>query len=156
MRAQASWPGFRLWTEANRGWGKAFAKMKQVLLVDDDPSQLAVRQLLLSRSGIDSQLSTEARQALQLLRSEAGREAIGAVVTDHVMPEVDGVAFVREVRSFDPTIPVIVVSGLPDIDDAYDGLDVLILSKPCEPEALIATIRNALTRGQGGSSYKAS
>lgn len=130
--------------------------MKQVLLVDDDPSQLAVRQLLLSRSGINSQLSTDAKQALELLRSDAGREAIGAIVTDHVMPELDGVAFVREIRSFDPGIPVIVVSGLPDIDNAYEGLDVLVLAKPCEPEALIATVRNALTQAQRGSSYKAS
>jgi len=130
--------------------------MKQVLLVDDDPTQLAVRQLLLGREGIQSLLATEARTALALLNSDAGRETIGLVVTDHLMPEVNGAEFVREIRSFDPNLPIVVISGLPDAHNAYDGLDVLFLAKPCEPEDLIAIVRNALTRTPGGSAYLAS
>jgi DNA-binding NtrC family response regulator len=130
--------------------------MKQVLLVDDDPSQLAVRQLLLNRGGIESQLATEARQALALLKSDAGREAIGLVVTDHIMPEMNGAEFVREIRSFHPNLAVIVISGLPDAHSAYEGLDVLFLTKPCEPEDLIAIVRNALTTAANRSSYLAS
>ena len=130
--------------------------MKQVLLVDDDPSQLAVRQLLLARSGIESQVSTEARQALALLKSDAGRQTIGLVLTDHLMPEMNGAEFVREIRSFHPSLPVIVISGLPDAHNAYDGLEVLFLTKPCEPEDLIAIVRNALTPAADRSSYLAS
>ena len=130
--------------------------MKQVLLVDDDPSQLAVRQLLLSRGGIESQLATEARQALALLKSDAGRETIGLVVTDHLMPEMNGADFVREIRSFVPNLPVIVISGLPEAHDAYDGLEILFLAKPCEPEDLIAIVRNALTPASDRSSFVAS
>lgn len=121
--------------------------MKKVLLLDDDPAQLSVRQLLLERmGGIESQTATQAAAALQLLRSEGGRASIGAVVTDHVMPDMDGPEFVREVRAFDPHIPVIVVSGLPDADAAYAGLNVHFLMKPCEPSDLIAIIRSALDR----------
>jgi len=130
--------------------------MKQVLLVDDDPTQLAVRQLLLGREGIQSLLATEARTALALLNSDAGRETIGLVVTDHLMPEVNGAEFVREIRSFDPNLPIVVISGLPDAHNAYDGLDVLFLAKPCEPEDLIAIVRNALTRTPNGSASLAS
>ena len=130
--------------------------MKQVLLVDDDPSQLAVRQLLLSRGGIESQLATEARQALALLKSDAGRATIGLVVTDHLMPEMNGTDFVREIRSFVPNLPVIVISGLPEAHDAYEGLEVLFLAKPCEPEDLIAIVRNALTPASDRSSFVAS
>ena len=130
--------------------------MKQVLLVDDDPSQLAVRQLLLSRAGIESQLATEARQALALLKSDAGRATIGLVVTDHLMPEMNGADFVREIRSFVPNLPVIVISGLPEAHNAYDGLEILFLAKPCEPEDLIAIVRNALTPASDRSSFVAS
>ena len=130
--------------------------MKQVLLVDDDPSQLAVRQLLLSRAGIESQLATEARQALALLKSDAGRATIGLVVTDHLMPEMNGADFVREIRSSFPNLPVIVISGLPEAHNAYDGLEVLFLAKPCEPEDLIAIVRNALTPASDRSSFVAS
>jgi len=121
--------------------------MKKVLLLDDDSAQLSVRQLLLERmGGIESHTATQAEAALRLLRSDAGRASIGAVVTDHVMPDMDGPHFVREVRSFDPHIPVIVVSGLPDADTAYEGLNVHFLMKPCEPSDLIAVIRSALDR----------
>lgn len=119
--------------------------MKTVLLLDDDSAQLSVRQLLLERmGGIQSQTATNAEAALTLMRSDAGRASIGVVVTDHVMPDIDGPEFVRQVRSFDPRIPVIVVSGLPDADEAYEGLNVHFLMKPCEPADLIAIIRTAL------------
>ncbi len=123
--------------------------MKQVLLLDDDPSQLAVRQLLLQRmGGIESQIATEAHRALDLLRSESGHATIGVVITDHVMPNVDGSEFVRQLRSFNTDMPVIVVSGMPEADAAYAGLDVVFLMKPCEPEDLIAAVQNALERGR--------
>jgi len=118
--------------------------MKQVLLLDDDPTQLSVRQLLLRRGGVESQTSTSAVQALKLLRSERGRAAFGAVITDHIMPEVDGAEFVRRLRAFDRHIPVIVVSGLPDVEHSYFGLGVLFLMKPCDPEDLITLVKSAL------------
>jgi CheY-like chemotaxis protein len=118
--------------------------MKHVLLLDDDPVQLAVRQLLLRRGGIESQLCTTADEALQLLRSPSGQQNIGAVITDHLMPNMDGSEFVRQLRSFDSWMPVIVVSGLPDAETQYEGLNVHFLTKPCEPEDLIALIKSAL------------
>jgi DNA-binding NtrC family response regulator len=122
--------------------------LKQVLLVDDDPAQLSVRQLLLKRHDVVCQLASGAQTALALLRSPAGQQSIGAVVTDHLMPDMDGAAFVRELRSFDAEIPVIVISGLPDAQDAYNGLQVRFLAKPCEPEELIASVKHALLDGE--------
>src|SRR5262249_50751307 len=119
--------------------------MKQVLLLDDDPTQLSVRQLLLRRGGIESQIATSALQALTLLASEPGRAAIRAVITDHIMPVIDGAEFVRRLRAFDPHIPVIVVSGLLEAEDAYRGLNITFLTKPCEPDDLIATVKSALS-----------
>ncbi len=119
--------------------------MKQVLLLDDDPAQLSVRQLLLLRiGGIESQIATNARSALALLRSDFGRATIGVVITDHIMPEMDGPVFVRQLRAFDQEIPVIVMSGMAEADAAYEGLDVVFLMKPCEPEDLIFRVKAAL------------
>ena len=131
--------------------------MKQILLLDDDPSQLSVRQLLLQRlAAIESQTATEGHKALEYLRSEIGRNTIGAVVTDHIMPDMDGPEFVRQLRSFDREMPVIVVSGMPEADAAYEGLNVRFLMKPCEPEDLIATVRNALDGARDGNHKRAS
>jgi DNA-binding NtrC family response regulator len=118
--------------------------MKQALLVDDNAIQLQVRELLLRRAEIESHLATSAVSALALLRSELGRARIGVVITDHVMPDMDGAEFVRELRVFNPEIPVIVVSGLPDAHEEYGGLNVTFRVKPCDPEELIALVKSAL------------
>jgi len=118
--------------------------MKQVLLLDDNPAQLAMREMVLRRGSIETHVATTAKSALALLRSTTGHNRIGAVITDHLMPGMDGAAFVRELRSFHPDLPVIVISGLPDADAEYSGLNVTFRMKPCEPDELIALVRAKL------------
>ena len=118
--------------------------MRQVLLLDDNPVQLTVRELVLRKAEIETHVATNAPSALALLRSDLGRQKIGAVVTDHLMPNMDGVEFVKQLRAFNPKMPVIVISGLPDADQEYNGLNVIFRLKPCDPEDLIALVRTAL------------
>jgi CheY-like chemotaxis protein len=118
--------------------------MKQALLLDDNPAQLSIRELVLRKGGIESHVATSARSALALLRSAVGKEKIGVVITDHFMPDMDGVEFVRLLREFAPDIPVILISGQPDADTQYSGLSVIFRCKPCEPDDLIALVRQAL------------
>jgi DNA-binding response OmpR family regulator len=118
--------------------------MKQALLLDDNIAQLTVRELVLRNAAISSHVATKAQSALALLRSETGQAKIGVVITDHMMPDMDGVEFVRQLRSFNQEVPVIVISGLPDADTEYTGLDVIFRMKPCDPEDLISLVRNAL------------
>jgi DNA-binding NtrC family response regulator len=118
--------------------------MKQVLLLDDNPVQLAVRELVLRKAAIETHIATNAPSALALLRSDIGRQKIGVVVTDHIMPHMDGLEFVKQLRSFHPDMPIIVISGLPDADQEYNGLNVIFRLKPCDPEDLISLVRTAL------------
>jgi DNA-binding response OmpR family regulator len=118
--------------------------MKQALLLDDNTAQLTIRELVLRQAQIQSHVATQGQSALALLRSEPGRERIGVVITDHFMPDMDGVEFVRELRTFNREVPVIVISGQPDADSEYAGLDVIFRNKPCEPEDLISLVRTAL------------
>ena len=118
--------------------------MRQVLLLDDNPVQLTVRELVLRKALLETHVATNASSALAFLRSDVGRQKIGAVVTDHVMPNMDGVEFVKQLRSFNPDLPVIVISGLPDADQEYSGLNVIFRLKPCDPEELISLVKTAL------------
>jgi len=118
--------------------------MKQILLLDDNPEQLCIRELVLRRAGFESQVATKGHSALALLHSEMGRQKIGVVITDHIMPDMDGVEFVRQLRSFNPGIPVIVISGLQDADLEYADLDVIFRVKPCDPGELIDLVKTAL------------
>jgi DNA-binding response OmpR family regulator len=119
--------------------------MRQVLLLDDNATQLIIRELVLRKAGIESHAATSANAALALLRSSVGQENIGAVITDHLMPGMDGSQFVRELRKFAPAMPVIVISGLSEAEDDYRGLEVVFRTKPLDPEELIALIRASLS-----------
>lgn len=119
--------------------------MKQVLLLDDNPAQLLVREMVLRKGGMESHVATNSQSALALLRSDHGREKIGAVITDHIMPDMDGAEFVRQLRSFNRDIPVIVISGLAEAEQEYENLSVIFRTKPCEPEDLITLVRNTLS-----------
>jgi DNA-binding response OmpR family regulator len=118
--------------------------MKQALLLDDNIPQLTIRELVLRKAEIESHVATKAQSALALLRSDLGRAKIGLVITDHLMPDMDGVEFVRQLRTFNQEIPIIVISGLPDADAEYAGLNVLFRVKPCDPEDLISLAKTAL------------
>src|SRR5581483_10375829 len=120
--------------------------MAQVLLVDDNPVQLKVRELVLRKAEIETHVATNAPSALALLRSDVGRQKIGAVVTDHVMPKMDGVEFVKQLRAFNPDLPVIVISGMPDADQEYSDLNVIFRLKPCDPDELITLVKSVLKR----------
>jgi DNA-binding NtrC family response regulator len=118
--------------------------MKKVLLLDDNAIQLTIREMVLRKAHLECHVATNAHAALALLRSTPGQERIGAVITDHLMPDMTGVDFVRQLRSSNPDMPVIVISGLPDAEDEYSGLNATFRVKPCEPEELISLVRDAL------------
>lgn len=119
--------------------------MKQVLLLDDNSAQLMVRELVLRKGGMETHVASNAQSALALLRSTLGQE-IGLVVTDHIMPGMDGAEFVRQLRSFNADIPVIVISGMAEAEQEYADLSVMFRTKPCEPEDLIALVRTTLSK----------
>ncbi len=116
--------------------------LKHVLLLDDDPAQLKTRELILRASGITVSIATTPESALATLR--VASDKIGAVVTDHLLQGQTGADFVRELRTFNPTIPVLVLSGMSDIEPEYSGLEAEVRQKPLPPEELIRLVRQSL------------
>ena len=119
---------------------------KTVLLVDDNPIQLSARQMVLNQAGLEVQVATSAESALALLRSLSQSRNIGVVVTDHIMPQATGSEFVRMLREVNPEVPVIVISGMPDALEEYEGMDVVFRQKPCPPAELIELVQSAISR----------
>jgi CheY-like chemotaxis protein len=114
----------------------------QVLLVDDDPGQLRVRELILRNAGFIVHIATSAESAMALLR--AVPEKIDVVVTDHFLPGRTGAELVRELRQELPTVPVLVLSGVPDIEQEYEGLDARFQMKPVPPGELIRVLQDLM------------
>ncbi|HYH00308.1 MAG TPA: response regulator [Terriglobales bacterium] len=116
------------------------ARERKVILIDDDPLQLRIREAVLRGAGFDVATTTSADDALVTLQAESA-ETFGAIVTDHLMPNVSGVEFVRRVRRLNATVPVIVVSGMAEAESEYEGLNIVFRQKPCRPAELIALVQ---------------
>jgi CheY-like chemotaxis protein len=113
----------------------------RILLVDDNPIQAATRRIILEKAGFQVTVAENGRKALDLLMAPS---PFGLIITDHLMPEMNGPDLVREVRNRYMCIPIVVLSGLPDAEAAYEGLDVLFRLKPFPPEDLISITREIL------------
>jgi CheY-like chemotaxis protein len=114
------------------------------LLVDDNHVQSATRRAILEGSGRQVCIATQGQQALEFLSETESSKAIGLVVTDHLMPVMSGPEFVAELRRRGFILPVIVLSGLPEAEAAYEGLDVVFRLKPCDPGGLILLVQELL------------
>ena len=114
----------------------------RILLVDDNHIQSATRRAILEGSGREVCIALEGKRALELLNDP--ENSIGLIVTDHLMPVMSGPEFVTEVRRLGFTLPVVVLSGLPDAELAYEGLNVVFRLKPCDPDSLIRLVQELL------------
>ncbi len=118
---------------------------KHVLLLDDDPVQLKIRETILRAAGLTVSIATTPESALATLKVAANK--IGVIVTDHLLQGQTGADFVRDLRGFNPDIPVLVLSGMPEIEDEYKGMKAEVRQKPLPPEELIRLVRQALEKG---------
>ena len=125
--------------------------LNSVLLVDDNAIQAATRQTILKRAGYSVHSALNPMRALEMLQRDQLPLGVGVVITDHIMPGMNGAEFVRELRKTMPMLPVIVISGLEEAEDEYEGLDVRFLLKPLPPDELIANVRDVLQVEQQGA-----
>jgi putative two-component system response regulator len=89
-----------------------------VLCLDDEAVTLRLIVRLLEGMSITPIPATSPREALDLFVESR----FDLVLTDIRMPEMDGLAFLREVRARDPQVPVVVVTGFATLDTAIQAL----------------------------------
>jgi CheY-like chemotaxis protein len=116
----------------------------RILLVDDNHIQSATRRAILEGAGREVCIAQQGQEALQRLSDPEISPSVGLVITDHLMPVMSGPEFVAELRGRGFIMPVIVLSGLPDADAAYQGLDVVFRLKPFDPDSLIRLVQDLL------------
>lgn len=114
---------------------------QSILLIDDNAIQAATRQAILKRAGYFVIAGLNPRRVLEQFQNDDFPVPIQLVLTDHMMPEMNGAQFVRELRKIHPELPVIVISGLEEAADEYEGLNVEFHMKPMLPEQLLATVQ---------------
>lgn len=118
--------------------------MSQILLVDDNAIQAATRKTILTRTGRRVVIAESGAVALKMLAEEEFADQIALIITDHLMPGMNGPEFVRKLREKLPEAPVVVLSGLPDAEAEYQQNDVVFRLKPLVPDALIRLVSELL------------
>jgi CheY-like chemotaxis protein len=117
---------------------------KTILLVDDNAVQATIRQTILKRSGYSVIAVLHPARALEQLRSTDLLSEIQLVITDHMMPGMSGSAFVQEVRRLKSDLPVLVISGMVEAFEEYEGLNVEFRVKPLQPDLLLDCIQQMI------------
>jgi len=116
-----------------------------VLLVDDEPNIRGVAELILQQAGYQVILAADGTQAIARYAERRGE--IKLVITDAVMPFLDGVALTRALRILDPNIKVIGTSGNSDDQRSAEmkGLGLAaFLNKPYDKHTLLMTLHQVL------------
>ena len=113
-----------------------------LLLIDDNAIQAATRQAILQRAGYFVIAVLNPKRALDQLRNNEYPAHIDLIITDHLMPNMTGSEFVASLRTFSPTIPVLVISGLAEAEDEYQALSVEFRLKPLLPDLLLDRVQH--------------
>lgn len=116
-----------------------------ILLVDDNLLQGTTRKCILERSGHSVTLAPNGPAALELLSREGVTRNLGLIITDHLMPGMNGPELVAEIRRRGLSVPILVLSGLPEAGEAYKGLQVIFRLKPLHPDSLIELTQKLLS-----------
>lgn len=118
-----------------------------VLLAEDDPATRTVIRRILEATGHRVQAHETADAALAWLRARGDAPPPMAVITDVMMPGLNGIAFTKLLRDEYPGLPVILVSGYADVRDRVPddlALRPVILEKPFTAKALHDALRRAM------------
>jgi PAS domain S-box-containing protein len=118
---------------------------EMLLLADDEPNIRRVAEAVLKQAGYRVLLAADGAEAIA--RYAENRSEIKIVITDAVMPLLDGVGLTRALRHLDPGIKVIGTSGQMN-DQRVNDLKSLglqgFLDKPYDTHSLLVAIREAL------------
>ncbi len=122
--------------------------MKRILVVDDSPTIRKLIGYVLRKKDYTTEEAEDGMDAMEKLSSSE----IDLVIVDLNMPNMDGISFVRNLRSsyYNLDLPVIMLTTTSDNDlkrEAYGAGVNMFLNKPIQPEVLIYKIESLLGGG---------
>ena len=119
--------------------------MNRILIVDDDGAVQYSLSVMLKRYNYTCLVASSGAEAIGMI----GKSGVDLVLLDLVMPELDGLETLSELKKIDPDLPVVMITGRGDIDaavratklGAYD-----FIAKPVDATRLVQTVQRAIER----------
>jgi len=118
-----------------------------ILVVDDEAAVRKLAAAILSRSGYRTLTAAEGREGITVF--ENNRASIKLVVSDLMMPHLDGPGMLRVLKQMQPDLKSIIITGLGEenrIAEAKAAGADLILNKPFAADQLLALVKHLLAR----------
>jgi two-component system, cell cycle sensor histidine kinase and response regulator CckA len=120
------------------------APLAHVLVVDDEPTVRRYAARVLMEEGYLVREASDGAEALRMLGEPMGE--VDVVVSDVVMPRVNGVELLQQLSASHPLLPVILMSGYAPAE--LNGMGIAapcgVLTKPFAPERLVGEVRRCL------------
>lgn len=118
---------------------------KHVLVVDDEPLLVRLNKRRLENDGYNVSVTTSSLDALDLVLKDPGEYDI--LLTDLTMPGLSGIELIQKVLLHVPTLPVIVLTGMNDLEvekNLYDLGVKAVLEKPLLDDGLVENVARVL------------
>lgn len=120
---------------------------KKILLVDDEPDLLAIIKRSLGRQGYTVHTAHSGQEAWRAL-SETMYDLI---ITDLAMPTMDGLELLKQIRTIDHLLPVIIMTGAGSIETAVEAIKLgayHYVTKPFKTQELFLLAQRAIEHGE--------
>lgn len=114
-----------------------------ILLVEDDISHCTILQALISGWGYRVSLAHNGRQALEQVRAQP----FDLILSDVRMAEMDGIAALKAIKSYNPAIPILIMTAYSNVESAVEAIKAGAydyLTKPLDFDTLQLTLARAL------------
>ena len=119
------------------------------MLADDEQGVRTYVKAVLQKAGFHVIEAEDGTEALEFIQRVAG--AIDLLLTDVVMPGMNGPALAQRLVTKRPELRVLFISGYADVASLDTGNpNIRFLSKPFQASALAAKVREVLTKGRSG------
>jgi len=124
------------------------SKDKQtVVIVDDEEMVLtSLSSFLALETDYNVKTFTSAKKALEFIKNND----VGLVISDYLMPEMDGISFLAKVKDLKPQIPRIILTGYADKENAIKAINDVglfqYIEKPWSNEDILIIFRNGLEK----------
>ena len=117
--------------------------MGRVLVVDDEAHIRTTIKMALTKAGYDVVEAEDGEKGIQAIKSDDNALMVDMILCDMQMPKIDGMGAISYFLQQFPSVPVVVMTGHPDVNAATKLMKQGIkdyLVKPIEKEKLLAVV----------------
>jgi two-component system response regulator PilR (NtrC family) len=129
------------------GGSSATRRSASILVIDDEEIMREILEALLTREGYQVRLASSGDEGLELARSIP----FDAAIVDVMMPGIDGITTLQELRKLDDDLPILMITAFASVETAIAAMKLGAfdyITKPFKNDEVLVVVRNAVERRQ--------